>query len=600
MQPDSPMDLSSRSLGADIGSASADDDHQNSMGEIAELATNGSASPVASTKPADSIRTPHRSTVAPISRSSPEQSDADVRIRELLSQLPAVPTPPPPPAAAVAELPCVISSTKVVVRKDVERVKMLVDALSQSRGGPLPEWDTVYESHCGMAGEIVEERADLGCVRIDFLDGYKYWFPAAAVTWIKGNGVVEEKSPKRPTHLHLSPVAIANVLEAIRMELETSDIVTSLPTLSPSLDLTGCANGNSSASATVVMSEMMGLVRALLREIRERDKRIKELADTNGELRNQALPYEHRLRSLEQEVETLRYKSEALQKALQEKYSESLAAKNEDALRRTVLGLQAENQSLRREHEMAKDLYESSKAEYESLHKRHGETLKELASEKVVVTRLQIFADEQRRLAGTADSSSPSTPKKTSRSPAVGTRNCTRSNSPPLRSRPRSTSVPDAPPVRTSDLPGRRSSGHHPQPVRTVPSAAIAAMAQQRSASPTRPWGQQRVTKPSPYPEKRLAKPRAAQGLRQSSVKPHTQSHQAPFKKGEVDSCELGGTTITANGANTTRNVASPQALSTRYGKRDPETARAKVSAMGRSTTTPLPMGFRKMPRTLA
>eukprot|EP01060_Flectonema_neradi_P001021 TRINITY_DN1059_c1_g1_i1.p1 TRINITY_DN1059_c1_g1~~TRINITY_DN1059_c1_g1_i1.p1 ORF type:complete len:453 (+),score=107.85 TRINITY_DN1059_c1_g1_i1:40-1398(+) len=68
------------------------------------------------------------------------------------------------------------------VISDVELVKKLVDALCFSKGGPLPDWDDVYETHCGVAGDIIEEREDLGCIQLGFDDGHKYWYPADAIT----------------------------------------------------------------------------------------------------------------------------------------------------------------------------------------------------------------------------------------------------------------------------------------------------------------------------------------------------------------------------------------------------------------------------------
>eukprot|EP00754_Rhynchopus_humris_P040039 Rhum_TRINITY_DN23095_c0_g1::Rhum_TRINITY_DN23095_c0_g1_i1::g.177088::m.177088 len=67
------------------------------------------------------------------------------------------------------------------VLSDVGLVRRLVDSLCYSKGGPLPDWDDVYEEHCGATGELIDERPDLGCLQLSFPDGHKYWYPSKAV-----------------------------------------------------------------------------------------------------------------------------------------------------------------------------------------------------------------------------------------------------------------------------------------------------------------------------------------------------------------------------------------------------------------------------------
>ncbi|KAJ9436112.1 hypothetical protein DIPPA_02568 [Diplonema papillatum] len=72
-----------------------------------------------------------------------------------------------------------------VVLPDVAEVRELVASLCFSRGGPLPDWDEVYEVHCGVEGDVIDERPDLECVLLSFANGNKYWYPAKAL--IMGN-----------------------------------------------------------------------------------------------------------------------------------------------------------------------------------------------------------------------------------------------------------------------------------------------------------------------------------------------------------------------------------------------------------------------------
>ncbi|KAJ9440168.1 hypothetical protein DIPPA_02565, partial [Diplonema papillatum] len=53
------------------------------------------------------------------------------------------------------------------------------------RGGPLPAWDEVYEVHCGVEVDVIDERPDLECGLLSFANGNKYWYPARVL--IMGN-----------------------------------------------------------------------------------------------------------------------------------------------------------------------------------------------------------------------------------------------------------------------------------------------------------------------------------------------------------------------------------------------------------------------------
>eukprot|EP01063_Lacrimia_lanifica_P028333 TRINITY_DN4112_c0_g2_i1.p1 TRINITY_DN4112_c0_g2~~TRINITY_DN4112_c0_g2_i1.p1 ORF type:complete len:406 (+),score=129.71 TRINITY_DN4112_c0_g2_i1:49-1266(+) len=98
---------------------------------------------------------------------------------------------------------------KLTVLPDVALVKKMVDALCYCRGGPLPDWDDVYEDHCGETGEVLEERADLECVQLEFGDGHKYWYPVQAMT----------TPVKKPTPQGLEETVIGKMKGVIAKEM---------------------------------------------------------------------------------------------------------------------------------------------------------------------------------------------------------------------------------------------------------------------------------------------------------------------------------------------------------------------------------------------
>ena len=253
---------------------------------------------------------------------------------------------------------------------NVAQVKKLVDALCFSKGGPLPDWDDVYETHCGIVGEIIEEREDLGCIQIGFDDGHKYWYPIDAISKAWDTSVDEDPSP--------GTIAAA-VLKSLIPDARTEPL---------------------EAIAATNPQNIKGVIEAVVTET----KRCSQLLDGDATLlaggsttRMSDVQYIKRI--VEQEREISRA-SKLVDQMMEERRVEVTrledgAKYGDDALHEVIRLIRTENDDLRMQLENACDFKVTGKKEHGELTKHCRQLEEKVSEQQALINKLKTEIGEE-------------------------------------------------------------------------------------------------------------------------------------------------------------------------------------------------------------
>ena len=221
------------------------------------------------------------------------------------------------------------------VLSDTALVRKLVDSLCYSKGGPLPDWDEVYEEHCGATGEIIDERSDLGCVQLSFPDGHKYWYPSKAVS----STLPDLKSSIKTRYTNEQ--IIAKMTSIVHQELG--------PTVVDAVEET-----MSSARRDVSENEEWCLLFA---------HSLKHLASRTTPATAQL----HRVKELERELASSQALVARMQDTRESSVSEKIASNTHESAQEALSQLQTENEELKMQVRSAEELKSHHTREYSIL-----------------------------------------------------------------------------------------------------------------------------------------------------------------------------------------------------------------------------------------